>query len=189
MLDSVGLCHSACSVLLDLDLTKQDCAETAKAFSTEERRSVLDLNLSLSRIALRYAIYKEQLLEHQIVEPEKRYPFDSIEILSPVTATAAAAVGRSTDKDNIAVDDKVDLGAMASEKVADSFFEVIVPCSKRFEAVMLYDLGLDEDDLPITGSKRLLFRKQFVQPFIDQNELIPAAESNSTGNSTSTAKI
>lgn len=62
--DITGLCKRSASCLLDLDISEESCLSTLARLSPSSQDSILDLSMSLSRILLRYAIFRDQLESH-----------------------------------------------------------------------------------------------------------------------------
>lgn len=128
--------------LIDLDLKDLESIKKLEEFQPDQVNKILDLSVAITRIAIRYAIYKEVIEEH---EP-KPSSFSSLEL-----KTKSEIVDPSLGK--------------------NPFEGKLIPTQQQLSNVMEFDLGVDEMDLPIKGSKTILIRRDHMQSFIENNEI------------------
>lgn len=153
VVDVAGICNKMCTCMIDLDLNEASSITKISKFTQQNKECVLDLSLSLTRLALRYALYKDQLESHTspTVETETetnlaRDIFNSIE-LNTMTAAFADITGMT------------------------QLSEVIIPSNRRLDVILHYDMLVDEEDLPVPGSSRVIVRKQDLKKWIEKNPI------------------
>eukprot|EP01038_Epipyxis_sp_PR26KG_P012362 gene12362-16581_t len=145
-----NLCVSMSNLLLDLNLKETKSIECLAKFDSNKLKNILDVSFSLSRVAIRYAIFKESLEKHEPMNVESdEGAFSSLEL--SVFTSASSMTGGTTNLPHLE--------------------EVLVPSMKRLETLLSYDLKIQEDDLPVKGSKRVLVKRIHLRDFIIENNI------------------
>lgn len=158
MVNVVSLCAGMSACLLDLNLQEADAANRALKLSRDSVVNVLDLGLALTRVAVRYAILKEDLTSHE-------------------------STGRSSDAENFS---SLELCTTASDTDHDllqqlsgggKYEEVVYPSSRRLHSILQYDLRLPDEDMPIKGANRIIVPKFLLKQWMEANALSPPQQS------------
>ncbi|KAJ1399594.1 hypothetical protein B484DRAFT_458303 [Ochromonadaceae sp. CCMP2298] len=181
IIDTTSLCTSMCKCLIDLDLDAPDSVKKIAAMDDEQLRNVLDLSMALTRLALRYAISKEQLESHEVEAPTPSEDFSS-EDDPEVVRMSQSKVPQFTIK----AFDQLELASLSSQRIGSdlegvpvegmggfSLQEKVFLKPARFSALLQYDLNVDADDLPIKGSSRVLVHKFGLEAWAKENKLTP----------------
>jgi hypothetical protein len=152
-----SLCAAMSACLLDLDLKEADSSNRALKLSSDNVANILDLGLALTRVAIRYAILKEDLTSHEIVSRSSEEGGAAVEYFSSLELCT------KTD----------DLILSTAQGSRGNYEEIIFPSSRRLHSILRYDLRIPEDDMPIKGASRIIVPKFLLKPWIEANGLSP----------------
>lgn len=153
VIDMAGICQKMGSCMLDLNVKDRSAMETLDRMTQDKLQSILDLSLAMTRLSIRYAIFKEQL-ETENPKEVADIPFQGIEILMTN-----------------------DFVSPLDAQKKNPLLEVLIPANRRLNSILIYDMLVDELDLPIPGSNRILVRKDDLTKFIEKHSLAPKNES------------
>jgi len=149
----VSLCASMSACLLDLNLQESDAATRALKLSGDNIVNILDLGLALTRVAVRYAILKEDLTSHERAGISDEIGGTDVETFSSLELCTS-------------LDDGLSLSSSKYE-------EVVFPSSRRLHSILQYDLRLSDEDMPIKGASRIIVPKFLLKPWMEANSLSP----------------
>lgn len=156
-----SLTYSMCSCLLDLNL-KDNTSETMNKiakFSNDDICLIIDLNMVLIRIAIRYAIFQEEFENHE----KSIEPIDYFNILE-LSIQSDDINMIDSNKDQI-------LSYLNRINLIKPYEDTLYPSMIRLNNILQYDLHILEDDMPIKGSNRVLIPKILLKTWIENNQL------------------
>lgn len=150
------MCYSMCSCLIDLNLKDKSAIEYLSKCDDTQVGKILDLSLALTRVALRYAVFKERLETHN---PEQMEQTDT------ATQKSFTSLELQNTLENAPV---VTTPAVTSQEFLE---ELVIPSNKRLALLLQFDLKVQEDDMPVKGSRRVMLRKDFIKDWVEQNDV------------------
>ena len=158
----VSLCAAMSACLLDLNLQEADTANRALKLSGDSVVNILDLGLALTRVAVRYAILKEDLTSHESTGRSSELGGTDVENFSSLELCTTAS-----DTDDM----------LQQLSGGSKYEEVVYPSSRRFHSILQYDLRLPDEDMPIKGASRIIVPKFLLKQWIEANALSPLQQS------------
>jgi hypothetical protein len=161
MVNVISLCAAMSACLLDLNLQEADAANRALKLSRDNVVNILDLGLALTRVAVRYAILKEDLTSHESTGRSSELGGTDAETFSSLELC-------TTDHD---------LLPQQLSGGNNKYEEVVYPSSRRFHSILQYDLRLPDEDMPIKGASRIMVPRFLLKQWIEANALSPLQQS------------
>lgn len=162
MVNVVSLCAAMSACLLDLNLKEADAANRALKLSGDNVVNILDLGLALTRVAVRYAILKEDLTSHESTDRSGELGGTDAENFSSLELCTTAS-----DTDDM----------LQQLSGGSKYEEVVYPSSSRLHSILQYDLRLPDEDMPIKGASRIIVPKFLLKQWIEANALSPLQQS------------
>lgn len=162
MVNVISLCAAMSACLLDLNLQEADAANRALKLSRDNVVNILDLGLALTRVAVRYAILKEDLTSHE-------------------STGRSSELGGTTDAETFSSLELCttdhDLLPQQLSGGNNKYEEVVYPSSRRFHSILQFDLRLPDEDMPIKGASRIIVPRFLLKQWIEANALSPLQQS------------
>jgi hypothetical protein len=148
-------CIAISRILLDVNLKEDKSVDTLLKFSSETKfSSIIDLSYALIRIIIRYAIFKENFDNHVVEEASKQTKFSSIELELLTSSSSLYPIINKNNNNILAIENNKE---KQIENI-DFLYDLIIPKKQRLESLIEFDFNIDEEDLPIKGSTRILIK-------------------------------
>mmetsp|Transcript_14931 Transcript_14931/g.24854 ORF Transcript_14931/g.24854 Transcript_14931/m.24854 type:complete len:321 (-) Transcript_14931:161-1123(-) len=176
-IDTISLCRSIGNCI-GLDLAQSESVASTAKMNSDQVRNLLDLSLVITRLAIRYAIVKEQFEKHEAEPPsevdEEEVP-EAVKRAQQLTKPAIEAFDNleivtleSLDSGTSTIDEG---DALITAETLKSFKEIVVPGANRFGTLLEYDFNVPEEDLPIKGSSRVIIHRSALEEWWKANKL------------------